>query len=92
MLQEQYIFLHDALLEALKCGETTIPCKSFRTRYAQLCQINPETGRVKVEDEFEVSTVRDVQFTIETDRSLQPMCQIFCNAPGGRKAPLQVIN
>ncbi len=58
--QEQYIFLHDALLESLKCGETTIPCVSFRTRYAELCQRNPETNKTRMEEEFEVMLFGDV--------------------------------
>ena len=36
-----------------------------------------------------MSTLRDLLFTIETDHSLyQPMCHIFCSAPGGRKTQL----
>ena len=39
------------------------------------------------------NSTRDVLFTIEMDHSLyQPMCHIFCSAPGGRKTQLQISN
>ncbi|XP_060536953.1 tyrosine-protein phosphatase 99A isoform X2 [Cylas formicarius] len=45
--EEQYIFIHDALVEAIECGETDIMCDSF-TRYLEVLQ-NPES--IKGKDE-----------------------------------------
>lgn len=53
--QEQYVFVYDALLEALKCGDTSIPCVDFRRRYLDMnTKVSQETGKVRLEEEFEV--------------------------------------
>jgi protein tyrosine phosphatase len=49
---EQYIFVHDALLEALKCGDTSILCVDFRRRYSELLKHNPDTGKQRLQEEF----------------------------------------
>ncbi len=54
--QEQYVFVHDALLEALKCGDTSIPCVDFRRRYAELHKHNPNTDKERLLEEFQVYT------------------------------------
>ena len=52
------MFVYDALLEALKCGDTSIPCVDFRKRYAEmLSKINNETGKVRLMEEFEVGQI-----------------------------------
>ena len=53
--QEQYNFVYDALLEALKSGDTSISCAVFRRKYRHLQEVNPDTGRVRMVEEFEVS-------------------------------------
>jgi len=54
--QEQYNFVYEALLEALKSGDTSISCAVFRRRYRELQEVNPESGHVRLEEEFEVSS------------------------------------
>ncbi|CAC5399120.1 Receptor-type tyrosine-protein phosphatase T,Tyrosine-protein phosphatase non-receptor type 22,Receptor-type tyrosine-protein phosphatase kappa,Receptor-type tyrosine-protein phosphatase F,Tyrosine-protein phosphatase 99A,Tyrosine-protein phosphatase Lar,Receptor-type tyrosine-protein phosphatase alpha,Receptor-type tyrosine-protein phosphatase epsilon,Receptor-type tyrosine-protein phosphatase gamma,Receptor-type tyrosine-protein phosphatase N2,Receptor-type tyrosine-protein phosphatase U,Receptor-type ty len=51
---EQYMFLYDALLEAVLAGETTIPVREFESRYQEMCI--PKAG-------FEVSAF-DKQFEV----------------------------
>jgi len=55
--QEQYIFLHDALLEALKSGDTAIPCVDFRKVYLDICKPEPDTGKKKIEEEFDLMCI-----------------------------------
>ena len=51
--EEQYIFVYDALLEALQSGDTAIPCSEFRMEFEQLCQLQ-EGGKSKIQLQFEV--------------------------------------
>lgn len=48
------MFVYDAILEALKCGDTSIPCTELRQSYAKLLEINAETGKTFCQEEFEV--------------------------------------
>jgi len=52
-LQAQYIFIHDALLEAVICGNTEVNVKDLANRMRSLEQVNPETNRTLLEEEFE---------------------------------------
>ena len=54
VFQEQYEFVYEALLEALKSGDTAIPCVDFRKRFCDLLKKNPDTGKVRLAEEFEV--------------------------------------
>ena len=47
--------MYDALLEALKCGDTSIPCVDFRKRYLELCTVENDTDKSRIEEEFEVN-------------------------------------
>lgn len=47
--------MYDALLEALKAGNTAIPCSEFRERFEDLCQVDPAKGKSKLQEQFEVS-------------------------------------
>lgn len=49
--------MYDALLEALKAGNTAIPCSDFRDRFEDLCQVDPAKGKSKLQEQFEVRTV-----------------------------------
>ena len=61
LLQEQYIFVYEALLEALKAGETTIPNSAFRATYEELCnQRKEDDKRTLLEEQFQVSHVTTV--------------------------------
>lgn len=53
-LQEQYIFVYEALLEALKAGNTAIPCSDFEMTYEGLCAVDPEKGKSKLQEQYEV--------------------------------------
>ena len=53
-MQEQYVFIYDALLEALAVGDTAIPCSLYMQRYAELKRKNTTTGKSQCHEEFEV--------------------------------------
>ena len=55
MLQDQYIFIHDAILESVTCGDTQIEAGNLRRRLTQL-QNKDESGRTGFELQFSVST------------------------------------
>ena len=53
-IQQQYIFLHDAILEYIVCGLTEVPCENFPKELAKLKIINPTSGKSKLQNQFEV--------------------------------------
>ena len=54
-LQEQYIFIHDAILEACLCGETAIPVCEFKAAFYELIRIDSQTNSSHLKDEFQVN-------------------------------------
>ena len=50
--QAQYVFIHDALLEAITCGVTEVEAKDLGVRIRELRQVDPETGYTYLENEF----------------------------------------
>lgn len=56
MLQEQYVFVHDAILEACLCGNTAIPVCEFRAIYYNISRLDPQTNSSQIKDEFQVGT------------------------------------
>ncbi len=58
-LQEQYVFVHDAILEACLCGNTAIPVCEFRAIYYNISRLDPQTNSSQVKDEFQVSVYKN---------------------------------
>lgn len=56
VVQEQYVFVHDAILEACLCGNTAIPVCEFRAIYYNISRLDPQTNSSQIKDEFQVST------------------------------------
>ena len=48
------MFIYDALLEALRSGETAIPAGEFRVKFAAMCKLNYDTNCTPLQVEFEV--------------------------------------
>jgi len=48
------MFVYDAVLEALKFGDTSVPCIELRQKYAKLLAVNPESGKTFCQEEYEV--------------------------------------
>ena len=54
-IQEQYVFIHDAILEACLCGDTTIPSSQLRSVYYDMNRLDPQTNSSPIKEEFRVS-------------------------------------
>ena len=52
--QEQYIFIHDAILEFLTCGDTQISSNNFRMAMRNLCQVDPTHQCTGYQHQFNV--------------------------------------
>ena len=46
-VEEQYIFIHNVLLEAINSGDTEIQVEDFSDRMKELMDSNPETGTLQ---------------------------------------------
>lgn len=57
--QEQYIFIHDAILEACLCGETAIPMSEFAVAYKELLRVDSQSNSSPLREEFQVRSVLD---------------------------------
>jgi len=53
--KEQYVFIHDAILEACLCGETSIPASEFKPTYKEMVRIEPQSNSSQLREEFQVS-------------------------------------
>lgn len=53
--QEQYVFIHDAILEACLCGDTIIPASQLRSVYYDMNRLDPQTNSSPIKEEFRVS-------------------------------------
>ncbi|GAA6071714.1 receptor-type tyrosine-protein phosphatase mu-like isoform X1, partial [Tachysurus ichikawai] len=52
--EEQYVFIHDAILEACLCGDTTIPANQLRSVYYDMNRLDPQTNTSPIKEEFRV--------------------------------------
>ncbi|MBN3307031.1 PTPRM phosphatase, partial [Amia calva] len=50
--EEQYVFIHDAILEACLCGDTTIPASQLRSVYYEMNRLDPQTNSSQIKEEF----------------------------------------
>ena len=55
-IQEQYIFLHDAILESVTCGDTEISSANLRFEMQKLNKINPVDNTTPLQTQFKVRT------------------------------------
>ncbi|CAB4003337.1 partial, partial [Paramuricea clavata] len=52
-VEDQYIFIHSVLLEAINSGDTEIQVEDFPEQMREIMDVNPETGVPRVEEEFQ---------------------------------------
>lgn len=55
VLKEQYIFIHDAILEACLCGDTSIPICEVKPTYYEMIRVDSQSNSSQLKDEFQVS-------------------------------------
>lgn len=61
--QEQYIFIHDAILEACLCGETAILVNEFAVTYKEMLRVDSQSNSSPLREEFQVRLM-DPLFTV----------------------------
>ncbi|XP_077364710.1 receptor-type tyrosine-protein phosphatase mu-like isoform X7 [Festucalex cinctus] len=50
--EEQYVFIHDAILEACLCGDTSVPANQLRSVYYDMNRQDPQTNSSPIKEEF----------------------------------------
>ena len=56
MTQRQYIFIHDAMLEVIRMGNTEVSIQNLRQTFKKLQAQNPDTETSRLEEEYLVSS------------------------------------
>ncbi|KAK3507954.1 hypothetical protein QTP70_005047 [Hemibagrus guttatus] len=51
--EEQYVFIHDAILEACLCGETAIPVSDFALTYKDILRVDTQSNTSQLREEFQ---------------------------------------
>uniref|UniRef100_A0A8B9KM27 protein-tyrosine-phosphatase n=1 Tax=Astyanax mexicanus TaxID=7994 RepID=A0A8B9KM27_ASTMX len=51
--EEQYIFIHDAILEACLCGETAILVNEFALTYKEMLRVDSQSNSSQLREEFQ---------------------------------------
>ena len=55
VLQNQFTFIHDVILESVTCGDTQINSGDLRSTMVQMKRANKTTGKTTFEIQFEVA-------------------------------------
>ncbi|XP_066151280.1 tyrosine-protein phosphatase Lar isoform X3 [Euwallacea fornicatus] len=71
--EDQYVFIHDALLEAYICGQTEVPARSLHSHIQKLMQLEPGENITGMEHEFKKLG------NIKTDSSRFVTANLPCN-------------
>ncbi|KAM4739996.1 protein tyrosine phosphatase receptor type Fa, partial [Anableps anableps] len=81
--EDQYIFIHEALLEAATCGKTEVPARSLYTHIQKLTQIVPGENVTAMELEFKKLTLNG---SLETPTQRCISANLPCNTFKNRLA------
>lgn len=65
--EDQYIFIHDALLEAVTCGNTEVPARNLYAYIQKLTQIEAGENVTGMELEFKVLHRRGCPLVFEEE-------------------------
>ena len=74
------MFLHDAIFEALMCGDTSIaaPVKDAKEKVAELAKVEPKTGMTGFETQFEVCAFIIIDMTTVIVYTSVPTTCLYC--------------
>ena len=76
LTQRQYIFIHDAVLELIRIGNTEVPIQDLRRTYSQLQAQNPQSETSALEDDYLVSRPWTHSVSKTMNVSLSPLLEI----------------
>ena len=54
LIQEQYVFIHDAILESVTCGDTEISSANLRLVLQKMSKVNPKDNATSFQTQFKV--------------------------------------
>ena len=66
LMQDQYVFIHDALNDYLTCGDTSVPAHELRRTISTLAGRDGE-GRSGFERQFEVGYAKTILFVHQAE-------------------------
>ena len=52
------MFIHDAILEACLCGDTSVPASQVRSLYYDMNKLDPQTNSSQIKEEFRVGPAK----------------------------------
>ncbi|XP_064617237.1 receptor-type tyrosine-protein phosphatase kappa-like [Liolophura sinensis] len=86
--QEQYEFLHEALAEALKLNNSSIPTVNFAAVYFDLCTIDPVTEQPKMAAQFKILG----EVSPQLDETSQKSARLKENLPKNRNKRILAVD
>ena len=54
ILQDQYVFIHDALCDYMTCGDTSVPAHELKAAIATFMRVNKNTKMTGFQEQFDV--------------------------------------
>jgi receptor-type tyrosine-protein phosphatase F len=73
--EDQYIFIHDALLEAAVCGNTEVPARSLHQHLEALLQTDVGESSTGMEAEFKVMAPLFCALILSTNQLTHRNCK-----------------
>ena len=68
--EDQYVFIHDALVEAIQSGNTEVPARNLFTHIQRLTRVEPGDSVTGMALEFKVSISHDISVDVTTYQSI----------------------
>ena len=68
--EDQYVFIHDALVEAIQSGNTEVPARNLFTHIQRLTRVEPGDSVTGMALEFKVSISQDISVDVTTCQSI----------------------
>ena len=58
ILQDQYVFIHDALCDYITCGDTSVPAHELKAAIATFMRVNKNTKMTGFQEQFDVRGIK----------------------------------